>query len=397
VTGPLSGIRVLDFTWALAGPFATMQLADLGAEVVKVEYPGLSPRQRGFGPYKDDVSTFFFSPNRGKKGICVDMRSEEGRAIVLRLAQQVDVLAENFRPGTMARLGLDYESIQPLNPRLVYASLSGFGQTGPYAQRPAVDAVAQAMGGSMSLNGAADGPPMRVGVSIGDMTGGLYLALGIVAALQARERTGEGQHLDVALMEAQMALCENAIVRYSAFGENLTRTGNHHPLVAPFGPLPTADGYIVVANVKEWPLFCALIERDDLGFDERFATNDARIRHQDELEAELMTAMQTRTTGEWLAILEPANVASLGKVNTIEDLYSDPHVQARQALVEIPMPDGKPGTMTLPNSPMRLSGTPAEVGEPMPGYGQHTDEILGGWLGMDAGQLADLREQGVIG
>jgi CoA:oxalate CoA-transferase len=262
---------------------------------------------------------------------------------------------------------------------------------------PAVDAVAQAMGGTMSLNGEADGPPMRVGVSIGDMTGGLFLALGILAALQARERSGQGQHLDVALMEAQMALCENAIVRYSAFGENLTRTGNHHPLVAPFGPLPTADGHIVVANVKEWPLFCALIDRDDLAFDARFTTNDARITHQQELETELSTAMRARTTEEWLAILEPANLASLGKVNTIEDLFHDPHVRAREALVDVPMPGGTPGSMTLPNTPIRLSGTPASVGAPMPGYGQHTDEILGGWLGLDAGRLAELREAGVIG
>jgi CoA:oxalate CoA-transferase len=397
VTGPLAGIRVLDFTWALAGPFATMQLADLGAEVVKVEYPGLTPRQRGFGPYKDGVSTFFFSPNRGKKGICLDMRSEAGREIVLGLVRHVDVLAENFRPGTMARLALDYDSVRELNPRLVYASLSGFGQTGPYSQKPAVDAVAQAMGGTMSLNGEADGPPMRVGVSIGDMTGGLYLALGIVAALQARERTGEGQHLDVALMEAQMALCENAIVRYSAFGENLARTGNHHPLVAPFGPLPTADGYIVVANVKEWPLFCALIDRDDLAFDERFTTNDSRIKHQPQLEEELSKAMRARTTEEWLAILEPANLASLGKVNSVEDLFHDPHVRARDALVEVPMPGSQPGSMTLPNSPIRLSRTPASVGTPMPGYGEHTDEILGGWLGMGAGRLAELRDAGVIG
>ncbi len=395
--GALHGVRVLDFTWALAGPFATMQLADLGAEVIKVEYPGLTPRQRGFGPYKDGISTFFFSPNRGKKGICIDMRDPRGKDLVLRLAKEVDVVAENFRPGTMARLGLDYAALHERNPRLVYASLSGFGQDGPYAQKPGVDAVAQAMGGTMSLNGAADGPPTRVGVSIGDMTGGLYLAIGILAALQARVRTGEGQHLDVSLMESQIALCENAIVRHSAFGENLTRTGNQHPLLAPFGPLPTSDGYLVVANVKEWEMFCALIERDDLAFDARFVTNDVRIRHQDELIAELSTAMRRRTTEDWIAILEPANVASLGRVNTVEDLFHDPHVAARKALVQIPMPGGMPGSLTLPNSPLRLSATPTQVGPPMPGYGEHTDEILGGWLGLTGDELAELRDEGVIG
>ena len=396
-TGALDGIRVLDFTWALAGPFATMQLADLGAEVVKVEYPGLTARQRGFGPYRDGVSTFFFSPNRGKKGICIDMRDPRGKDLVLRLADHVDVVAENFRPGTMARLGLDYPALRERNPRIVYASLSGFGQDGPYAQKPGVDAVAQAMGGTMSLNGETNGPPMRVGVSIGDMTGGLYLAIGILAALQARERIGEGQHLDVSLMESQIALCENAIVRYSAFGENLTRTGNAHPLVAPFSPLPTADGYLVVANVKEWEMFCALIDRDDLAFDERFLTNDVRVKNQEALIAELSKATVQRTTEEWIGILEPANVASLGRVNTIEDLFHDPHVAARQALVDVPMPDGLEGSLKLPNSPLRLSGTPTQVGTPMPGYGEHTDEILGGWLGVTDADRERLRSEGVIG
>lgn len=397
MTGPLHGIRVLDFTWALAGPFATMQLADLGAEVLKVEYPGLTAQQRGFGPYKDGVSTFFFSPNRGKKSICIDFRHEAGRDLALSLAEKVDVLAENFRPGTMERYGLGFDAIHARNPRLIYASLSGFGQDGPYSQMPGVDAVAQAMGGSMSLNGEPDGPPMRVGVSIGDMTGGLYLAIGILAALQSRERTGVGQRLDVSLMESQMALCENAIVRYSAFGEELTRTGNHHPLVAPFGPFPTSDGYIVIGNVKDWPLFCALIDRDDLGFDERFETNARRLDHQDELTAELNDALRKRTTEEWLAILEPANLAAVSRVNTIADLFHDPHVEARHALVDIPMPDGKPGALKLPNSPVHLSATPAEVGEPMPGYGQHTDEVLRGWLGFGADEIAALREQGTIG
>ncbi len=234
--GPLEGIKVLDFTWALAGPFATMQLADLGADVAKVEHPETPEKLRGFGPYYEGVSTFFFSPNRGKRSIAIDLKREEGKEIVRRLVREVDVVAENFRPGSMARLGLGYEALKEINPRIIYAALSGFGQDGPYSQMPAVDAVAQAMGGVMSLNGETEGPPLRVGVSIGDMVGGLYLSIGILAALRARDITGEGQLLDVALMEAQMALCENAIVRHSAFGENLTRQGSKHPLVAPFGP-----------------------------------------------------------------------------------------------------------------------------------------------------------------
>ncbi|GIW18439.1 MAG: formyl-CoA transferase [Tepidiforma sp.] len=394
--GPLEGIRVLDFTWALAGPFATMQLADMGAEVVKVEHPQTHEKERGFGPYYEGISTFFFSPNRGKKGIAVDLKTEAGKELIRRLAGEADVLVENFRPGTMDRLGLGYDALREVNPRLIYAALSGFGQTGPYSRLPAVDAVAQAMGGTMSLNGYRDGPPLRVGVSIGDMVGGLYLALGILAALRARDVTGEGQLLDVALMEAQMALCENAIVRHSAFGEAPTRQGSRHPLVAPFGPFETKDGWIVIANVKEWELFCALIGRDDLAVDERFGTNRGRLEHVEELERELNAALREKTTDEWFAVLEPANVCSIGKVNSIADLFDDPHVAARGMLVEIPLPYGLPGSLKLPNSPIHLSKTPTVVGRPMPEHGGDTDDVLARWLGLSAEQIGELRAAGVI-
>lgn len=396
MNGPLDGVRVLDFTWALAGPFATMQLADLGAEVVKVEYPETDEKLRGFGPYYEGISTFFFSPNRGKKGICIDLKAPEGKAIVLELVRHCDVVTENFRPGTMERLGLGYEDLRKENPRLIYGALSGFGQTGPYSRLAAVDAVAQAMGGTMGLNGEAGGPPMRVGVSIGDMAGGLYLTIGILAALRARDMTGEGQLIDVALMEAQMALCENAIVRASAFGEAPTRQGSRHALVAPFGPFPTADGYIVIANVKEWELFTALIDRDELGSDPRFVSNRARLENIDALEVELNAALAKRTTDEWFAIIEPANACAIGKVNTIVDLFSDEHVAARNMLVDIPMPYGKPGTIKLPNSPLHLSGTPTVVGKTMPEHGGDTDEVLAEWIGMSAGDVESLRRRGVV-
>ena len=396
MNGPLDGVRVLDFTWALAGPFATMQFADLGAEVVKVEYPENDEKQRGFGPYYEGISTFFFSANRGKKGICIDLKTADGKALVKRLVREADVVVENFRPGTMDKLGLGYEALREENARIVYGALSGFGQTGPYRSMVAVDAVAQAMGGTMSLNGEADGPPLRVGVSIGDMVAGLYLALGVVTALRAREITGEGQMLDVALMEAQIALCENAIVRKSAFDENPTRQGSHHALLAPFGPFETADGYLVVANVKEWELFCALLDRDDLAFDPRFVTNRLRLEHVHVLEVELTAALRKRTTTEWFSILEPANVCAIGKVNTIADLFDDPQVAARHMLVDIPMPYGKPGSLTLPNSPMHLSGTPTVVGKPMPEHGGDTASVLGSWLGMAPAEVARLRASGAI-
>jgi CoA:oxalate CoA-transferase len=228
------------------------------------------------------------------------------------------------------------------------------------------------------------------------MVGGLYLALGILAALRARDVTGQGQFLDVALMEAQMALCENAIVRRSAVGESPTRQGSRHALLAPFGPFPTADGHIVIANVKEWELFCALIERDDMAFDDRFVSNRARLDNHDALDAELEAALAKKTTEEWFAILEPANVCAIGKVNTIADLFDDPHVAARNMLVDIPMPYGKRGTLKLPNSPMHLSGTPTVVGRPMPGHGGDTTEVLEHWLGMASAEVSELRATGVI-
>ncbi|MCC7365452.1 MAG: CoA transferase [Dehalococcoidia bacterium] len=393
---PLQGVRVLDFTWALAGPFGTMQLADLGAEVVKVEHPGTHEKERGFGPYYEGVSTFFFSPNRNKRGICIDFRTPEGRDLVIRLAREADVLTENFRPGAMARAGLGYEVLRAENPRLIYGALSGFGQTGPYSHMAAVDAVAQAMGGTMGLNGELGGPPTRVGVSIGDMVGGLYLALGIMAALRARELTGEGQLLDVALMEAQLALCENAIVRRSAFNEHPTRQGSRHALLAPFGPFPTKDGWVVIANVKEWELFCALIDRDDMALDPRFATNRARLEHVDLLEAELSDALEQRTTEEWFAIIEPAKVCAIGKVNSIDDLFHDPHVAARNMLVDVPLPYGLPGSLKLPNSPMHLSATPPRITRPMPGHGGDTDDILHRWLNMTPEGIATLRDRAII-
>ncbi len=373
-----------------------MQLADLGAEVVKVEYPETHEKERGFGPYIQGISTFFFSINRGKRGICVDLKDPRGKELVMKLAQEADVLTENFRPGTMDKLGLGYESLSEINPRLIYAALSGFGQTGPYSQYAAVDAVAQAMGGTMSLNGEPGRPPLRVGVSIGDMVAGLYLAFGILAALRSRDTTGRGQLLDVALMEAQVALCENAIVRRSALNESPTRIGSRHPLVAPFGPFESADGHVVIANIKQWDLFCALIGRDDLALDPRFTTNRSRLENVDALEAELQATLKTRTTMEWFEMLRDSNVCAIGKVNSIADLFHDPHIAERNMLVDVPMPYGLPGTITLPNSPIHLSETPPSVNRPMPEHGGDTDDVLDSWLSLEAAEVTGLRAAGVI-
>lgn len=396
--GALSGVRILDFTWALAGPWGTLQLSDLGAEVVKVEHPGIREDIRGLGPHLEGgVSTFFLSGNRGKKGIAIDFKYPEGLALIRKLAAAADVVAENFRPGTMDRIGIGYEALKQVNPRIVYAALSGFGQYGPYSHMAGVDAVAQAMGGTMELNGEAGGPPLRIGVSIGDLVGGLYLALAIMAALRARDLYGEGQMVDVSLMDAQVALCENAIVQYSAVGATLTRMGSRLSLMAPFGPYPTADGYVVIGNAKDWEGFCAIIDRLDLADDPRFSTNRARIRNQDALDEELHKTLRTRTSDEWFEALEGARVCSIGKVNTIPGLFHDPHVAAREMLVDVPLPYGLPGTVTVPNSPMKLSATPARVaGRGMPEHGQHTDEILTSWAGVAPEEIAELRVRGIV-
>lgn len=394
-TGPLADIRVLDFSWALAGPFATMQLADMGAEVARVEHPGLTETERGAGPFVDGVSSFVASLNRGKKAITLDLSSDAGRDAARRLAAVADVVVESFRPGVMDELGLGYAELSALNRGLVYAAISGFGQTGPRRSWNAVDAVAQGAGGTMSLNGPADGPPMRVGVSVGDTTAGLYLALGILAALRARDQTGRGQVVDVALADAQVAICENAIARYSATGEEAARAGSRHPLVAPFGPFATSDGYVVIANVKDWVLFTALIGRDDLSFDDRFASNEARLANVDALEQEISTTTRTKPTDWWLKRLAETGACSVGPVNSIADLFGDEQVAARGMLVEIGLP-GSDARLTVANTPLRFNVTPAQAGERLAALSEDTEAVLKDWAGYGPDDLATLRAAGVV-
>ena len=265
--GPLDGLRILDFTWALAGPYGSMILTDLGADVYKVEHVDTNERHRGAGPYVHGVSTYFFSVNRGKKSVTLDLKHPEAVKIIKDLIDPasggIDVLSENFRPGAMARLGLGYEDLSAVNPRLIYASTSGFGHSGPYQHRPAVDVIVQGMGGVMSITGHPGGPPARPGYSIGDMAGGMYTAIGVLAALHERHSSGLGQHVDVAMLDAQVALLENAVVRAANTDEVPGPIGTRHPLVTPFQALPTVDGWMVIAGVKDWQLFCVKIERDD--------------------------------------------------------------------------------------------------------------------------------------
>lgn len=389
--GPLTGIKILDFTWALAGPFGVMQLCDLGAEVWKIEPVHVTEEQgRGNGPIVDGINTYGFSINRGKQSILLDLKHPEGKEVALSLAEHADILTENFSPGTMARLGLDYEAVSARNPRLIYASLSGFGQYGPYANRGAVDVIVQGISGVMSITGYADGPPARVGYSIGDMAGGLYLSQGILAALVERGVSGKGQHLDVAMLDAQVNLLENAVVRYFATGEVPTRIGSRHPLNMPFQAFPTADGHIVLAGVKDWPLFCGMIERDDLAVDERFGTIASRLKHHPILEPMLNEAFMTKTTEEWLELLSPHFL--IGPLNTIDQMAADPQVNAREMFLDLPTWNG--GSMRVANSPVKLSRTPLKVTEGADRPGGHTHALLKDVLGYDDDRIAGLIESG---
>ena len=394
--GPLDGLRILDFTWALAGPYGSMILTDLGAEVYKVEHVDTNEQHRGAGPYVHGVSTYFFSVNRGKKSVTLDLKHPEAVQIIKDLIDPasgaIDVLTENFRPGAMERLGLGYDALSAINPGLIYASTSGFGHTGPYQHRPAVDVIVQGMGGVMSITGHPDGPPARPGYSIGDMAGGMYTAIGVLAALHERHASGLGQHVDVAMLDAQVALLENAVVRAANTDEVPGPIGTRHPLVTPFQALPTADGWMVIAGVKDWQLFCVKIERDDLLHDERFQTNPDRTEHHADLEPILFEAFKKRTTAEWEAELEGVCIAA--PMNTIPEIINDPHIAARGMIAELPVAKSQK-SIKVSGSPVHLSRTPINLNRGASAIGEHTREALE-LIGRTPEQIQALVSEGVV-
>ncbi len=395
MAGPLKGIRVLDLTRILAGPYATMILRDLGAEVIKIEQPGTGDEARDFGPFKNDFSLYFMSVNRGKKSITLNLKPPRGKELFLELVKGSDILVENFRPGTMEKLGLDYESLKEHHPSLLYAACSGFGQTGPYAMRGAYDMIIQGMGGIISITGEPDRPPVRVGTSIGDITSALFTAIGILSALRHRDQTGEGQLIDVGMLDCQVAILENAMVRYFSTGDIPRPLGRRHPAITPFEVFESADGYVVIAigNNDLWRKFCEHVGHPELIDDERFHTNALRTENHESLFPILAEIMCRRTTDAWVEALEAIGVPC-GPVNTVDKVANDPQVLARDMIAEIE--HDTTGTVQIPGIPIKLSETPGQIDAPAPNLGEHTSEILTDLLGLETEEVNQLKQDGIV-
>jgi CoA:oxalate CoA-transferase len=392
---PLAGLRVIDLSRILAGPFAGMILADLGADVIKIEEPTCGDDSRGFGPFKDGFSAYFISVNRGKRSVTLNLKEKRGKEILKELVKKADILVENFRPGTMKRLGLDYETLKQVNPRLIYAACSGFGQSGPLATNGAYDLIIQAMGGMMSITGERGGVPTKVGASIADLTAALYTVIGILTALHARKQTGQGQMVDVAMLDCLICFLENAIARYVVANEIPGPVGSRHASITPFQAYPTKDNYIVIAigNERLWERFCKAIKRTDLLKDERFEVNVKRNENYDILNPILEEIFRSRTTEEWMKLLEKEGIPC-GPINTVDKLIDHPQIVAREMIAEID--HGSLGKIRMPALPIKLSATPGKVHKPAPRLGEHTEEVLVGLLGMRRDEVAALRQRIVI-
>jgi len=403
MAGPLSHIRVLDLSRVLAGPWAGQNLADLGAEVIKIERPGLGDDSRAFGPpwVKDAEgrdtrdSAYFTSANRGKKSITLNIAAPAGQAVARELARASDVLIENYKYGDLARYGLGYEDLHALNPRLVYCSLTGFGHTGPYRERPGYDFMIQGMGGMMSVTGEPDGAPQRAGVPVADIITGMYASIAICAALARRAESGQGQHLDLALLDSQIALLAYQNTNYFATGKPPRRIGNLHPNIVPYQPFRTSDGEVIIAcgNDNLYRKFCAAAGCSALADDPRFATNGRRVENRAELTRLLSEVFCLRSTREWLALLDAAGVPN-GPINDIAQVFAEPQVQARGVRIELEHAAG--AALPMVASPMRFSDTPLEYRRAPPLLGEHTEEVLKDLLGKGDAEIAALRAEQVI-
>jgi crotonobetainyl-CoA:carnitine CoA-transferase CaiB-like acyl-CoA transferase len=403
--GPLEGIRILDLSRVLAGPSCTQLLGDLGADVIKVERPGVGDETRTWGPpflkgadgEDSNESAYFLSANRNKRSVTIDIAKPEGGALVRRLLQRCDALIENFKVGGLRKYGLGYKQLKSDFPKLVYCSITGFGQTGPYASRPGYDMMAQGMGGIMSITGEADGPPVKVGVAINDVMSGMYTAVALLAALRHRDRTGAGQHIDVGLLDAQVAWLYNQGLNYLASGDAPGRLGTAHPNTVPYQGFPTSDGHIILAanNDAQFQRFCEFAGATKLARDPRFATNPDRVRNRDILVPMVAKITRKHTTDHWIEGLENAGVAC-APINTIDRVFADPQVRHREMLIAMARPDAQNGEVRLIGNPIKMSDTPVTYRRPPPTMGQHTDAVLEELLDLNAAGRDRLRDEGII-
>jgi crotonobetainyl-CoA:carnitine CoA-transferase CaiB-like acyl-CoA transferase len=402
---PLDGLRVLDLSRILAGPSCTQTLGDLGADVIKVERPGKGDDVRGWGPpfLKDAAgedtaeSAYFISTNRNKRSLTVDIGSPEGREIVEGLVDRSDVLVENFKVGDLDRRGFGWEEVHARNPRLVYCSITGFGQSGPYAERPGYDFIIQGMGGLMSITGAADGPPTKVGVPISDIMAGMYATVAILAALQERERTGEGRRVDISLLDCQAAWLYNQAANHLVGGVAPHRLGNAHPNIVPYETFATADGHINigVGNDAQFRRLCEILGRADLAADDRFATNTLRLQHRAALVAEIGAVLATRDSTHWLDACTRASLPA-GPINTVPEVFEDAHIRARGLVRDVAHSAAPGEPAKVLRTPIRMEGVEFDVRRPPPTLGEHTEEVLGDLLGYSPAQVQAFRGKGVI-
>ena len=395
MTKPLDGLRVLDLTRVLAGPYATMMLADMGAEVIKIENPQGGDDSRAFAPFKNKESAYFISLNRSKKSVTLNLKNPKAKQMLKDMVKQADILVENYKPGAMKKLGLDYEVLREINPRLIYAASSGFGQTGPYSSRPAYDLIVQGMGGLMSITGFDAEHPVKVGSSVADIFVGIFTTIGILAALESRRKTGRGQMVDVAMLDCLVATLENALARYECTGISPVPIGNAHPSIAPFATLPTAKGFINVAvgNDVLWGRFCDICNVSEIKEDARFVDNRNRVANWNELKPILESVFHKKTTEEWMTLLGDAQIP-VGPIYNIEQVVNDPQIKAREMIVNMEHPIA--GSMRVPGFPIKFSDTPAGISSVAPLLGEHTAEIFGKYLSLSEEQIASLKEEGVL-
>ncbi|MDP3385924.1 MAG: CoA transferase [Eubacteriales bacterium] len=392
---PLENIKILDLTRVLAGPYCTMTLADLGAEVIKIEMPGQGDDSRAFGPYIENESAYFMSLNRNKESITLNLKKDKAKEILKQLVEKVDVIVENFKPGTMEKLGLGYDVLREINPKIIYAASSGFGHYGPYSERPAYDGVVQAMGGIMSITGQKDGEPTRVGPSVGDIFAGLFTSIGILAAINRRNIDGKGAKIDVSMLDCQVAILENALARYFVTGESPKPEGNRHASIVPFEPFETSDGKIMIAagNDNLWLKLCKAVEKIDLAMDERFMTNPLRNKNYVDLRPLLAIEIKKKTTDEWQRIFIDSGVPS-GPINNMEMVVKDEQVIARNMIQEILHPVA--GLIHLPGIPIKISDCDDNIRFSAPTLGQHTDAILSRYLGYTNDEIEKLRLEDIL-